>query len=98
MRKILLLVIAFIFLSAGIIESASRFHDFPAHGVCTGDYVRYREGPDTESDILGRLFTGDRVTVLSQTSVDGEIWYEIEDPQNSEMSAWVSGRFIRPVN
>ena len=99
MRKIfLLLVILFAFMSAGTIEAASRFRDFPARGVCTGDYVRDREGPDTESDIVGRLFTGDRVTVLSQTSVDGEIWYEIEDPENDEMSVWVYGRYIRPVN
>ena len=98
MRKFLALVLLFAFMSTGIIEAASRFQDFPARGVCTGDYVRYREGPDTESEILGRLFTGDRVTVLSQTSVDGEIWYEIEDPENDDMSAWVSGRYIRPVN
>ena len=98
MRKILALVLVFVFMFAGISESAGRFYDFPARGVCTGDYVRYREEPDTDARIIGRLFTGDRVTVLSQTSIDGQIWYEIEDPDDDSSSAWVHGRYIRPLN
>ncbi len=81
--------------------AASRFRDFPAEGVCTGDYVRYRMEPDTESEVIGRLFKGDRVTVLSRTSVDGEVWYEIEDPEIDDpeeegATVWVYGKYIRP--
>ena len=87
MKKFLAALVLLCVLSSGAF-AAQKFRDFPAEGVCTGDYVRYRLDPDTESEIIGRLFTGDRVTVLSQTSVDGEVWYEIEDPEEHENSTY----------
>ena len=96
MKKLLAAIILLCLLSSGAL-AAAKFRDFPAQGVCTGNYVRYRTDPDTEADIVGRLFKGDRVTVLSQTSVYGEIWYEIEDPEEHEDSTyWVYGEYIRP--
>jgi hypothetical protein len=53
-----------------------------------------REEPDTESEILGRLNVDDRVIVLSQTSVEGQKWYEVDHPTD-EGSAWVFGKYIR---
>ena len=76
--------------------AAERFVKFPAIGVCTGTYVRYREDPDTESEILGRLNTPDRVIVLGRTSVGGDTWYEIEDPRG-DRPAYVFGKYIVPV-
>lgn len=69
------------------------FSAFPTWGLCTGDYVRMREEPDTESEIRGRLNTDDRVVVLGQTSVNGQTWYEVEHPTD-EGSAWVFGKYI----
>ena len=74
----------------------ARFVAFPGIGECTGTYVRYREDPDTEAEIIGRLNKPDRVIVLSQTAVDGETWYEIEDPKG-EGIAFVYGKYIEPL-
>ncbi|MBQ4469377.1 MAG: SH3 domain-containing protein [Synergistaceae bacterium] len=95
MKKLFAAIILLCLLSSGAF-AAAKFRDFPAQGVCTGDYVRYRTDPDTDADIVGRLFKGDRVTVLSQTSVYGEIWYEIEDPEDEDSTVWVYGDYIRP--
>lgn len=97
MRKVLVSVLLVLCICSAVF-GAQRFRDFPAAGVCTGDYVRYRDYPDTESMILGRLYKGDRVTVVAQTSnEEGEVWYEIEHPEGYETTAWVSARYIRPV-
>lgn len=95
MKKLLAALLLVCILSSGAL-AAARFRSFPAQGVCTGDYVRYRTDPDTDADVVGRLFKGDRVRVLSQTSVYGEIWYEIEDPEDEDNTVWVYGKYIRP--
>ncbi|MBQ9419117.1 MAG: SH3 domain-containing protein [Synergistaceae bacterium] len=99
MKKLLLMSVVFMLMGVLCCESAfagERFVTFPGVGVCTGTYVRYREDPDTESEILGRLNTPDRVVVLSQVAVDGDVWYEIEDP-NGDRPAYVFGKYVVPV-
>ena len=96
MRKFLAILIAFIFGTISPIFSAERFMTFPALGKCNGTYVRYRDNPDTEGEILGRLNKPERVIVLGQTANDGEIWYEIEDP-HTDGTAFVFGKYIEPV-
>ncbi len=94
MRKILAsVIIALIVCSASY---AGTFRSFPAYGVCTGDYVRLRARPDTKAKILGRLFDGDEVTVVSERRRGREIWYEIEDPNDESRTVWVSGKYIEP--
>ena len=95
MRKSILIMMMLLFLSTAA-YAGERFMIFPALGVCTGTYVRYREEPDTESEILGRLNAPEKAVVLSQTAVDGEIWYEIENPLN-DSEAWIFGKYIRPA-
>lgn len=85
-----------IMFSCNVCDAAERFVTFPGIGKCTGTYVRYREDPDTESNILGRLHKPQNVIVLSQTAMDGQIWYEIEDPE-SDSTAWVFGKYIMPL-
>ncbi|MBR0257941.1 MAG: hypothetical protein IJQ58_09415, partial [Synergistaceae bacterium] len=80
MRKILAAVIISILCISSPAISSERFMSFPAIGVCTGTYVRYRDNPDTDGEIRGRLNAPERVIVFSQTVTDGDIWYEIGDP------------------
>ena len=96
MRKVLAIVLLMIVVLCGIAEAAV-FRSFPADGVCTGDYVRYRSRPGTNSKILGRLFEGDEVTVLSEVRVKGQRWYEIYDPNDGDRTVWVAGQYISPV-
>ena len=94
MRKILAAVVICIMLCG--VSYAERFTSFPAYGVCTGDYVRLRSRPSTNSKILGRLFEGDEVTVVSERVRGREIWYEINDPNDEDRTVWVSGKYIEP--
>ena len=96
MHKILAVLIAFVFGTIPPALSSERFVIFPALGSCNGTYVRYRDNPDTEGEILGRLNKPERVIVLGQTANDGEIWYEIEDPR-ADGTAFVFGKYIEPV-
>lgn len=97
MRKIFaLILLIFMCIIHEEAEASARFVAFPAIGTCTGTYVRYREDPDTESNILGRLHKPQNVIVLSQTASDGQVWYEIEDPE-SDSTAWVFGKYIVPL-
>ena len=96
MRKLLIGLIA-ISLFASTSEAAkSKFTKFPGIGYCTGTYVRYREDPDTDAEILGRLNDPDRVIVLGQTTNNGQLWYEIEDPEG-DGTGFVFGKYIEPV-
>ncbi|MDY6400094.1 MAG: SH3 domain-containing protein [Synergistales bacterium] len=95
MRKFLA-VIAMVLLLTAPSYAAAKFVTFPGLGTCTGTYVRYRAEADTNSEILGRLNTPEQVIILSQTSIDGDIWYEIEDPHGEDV-AWIFGKYIVPV-
>ena len=93
MRRFFAVMILFCVILCGISEAA-RHIVLPAEGICTGDYVRYRSGPGTRFRILGRLFRGDTVTVVSIESVRGQLWCEIYDPRGSRRTVWVSGQYI----
>ena len=96
MRKLLIGLIALSLFASTSEAAKSKFTKFPALGYCTGTYVRYREDPDTDAEILGRLNTPDRIIVLGQTTNNGQLWYEIEDPESDE-TAFVFGKYIEPV-
>lgn len=93
MRKVL--AVLAVLICSSFCEARERFITFPALGKCTGKYVRYREAPDIDSKILGRLNKPERVIVLGRTAVNGQIWYEIEDPK-SDKTAFVFGKYIVP--
>ncbi len=95
MRKILAAVIIAVMICS--VSYAAVFTSFPADGVCVGDYVRYRNRPGTKSKILGRIFEGDEVTVVSERRLGREVWYEIYDPNDGDRTVWVSGKYIVPV-
>ena len=95
MKRIILAVLIAL-LPASFAETAERFVTFQALGRCTGTYVRYRDNPDTDGEIIGRLNSPERVIVVGQTVTDGDLWYEIEDPR-AEATAFVFGKYIVPV-
>ena len=94
--KRIFLVILIALLCVPFAECAERFVTFPALGRCTGTYVRYRDIPGTDGEIVGRLNSPERVIVIGQTVTDGDLWYEIEDPR-AEATAFVFGKYIAPV-
>ncbi|MBQ3448545.1 MAG: SH3 domain-containing protein [Synergistaceae bacterium] len=67
--------------------------EYPAIGMCTANYVRYRDEPGTDSNILGRIHEYNDVIVLGEKRHNGEKWYRIENPAD-EGEAWVSGKYI----
>ena len=93
MRKILAVVV--ILAVCSVCEAEGGFVDFPTVGMCTGDYVRYRAKPNTNAEIRGRMYTGEKVIVDGMTSVNGETWYEILPP-NAQDSAFISGKYMTP--
>ena len=95
MRKFLAALIITLMLCS--ISHAAVFRSFPAEGICTGDYVRYRARPGTNSKILGRIFEGDEVTVLSERRVNRQVWYEIYDPNDGDRTVWIAGKYIVPA-
>ena len=73
--------------------------DFPADGRCIGDYVRYRSGPGTDYEIIGRLYKDDEVTVReSEIDAQGNVWYKIDNPTGRRGSVWVAGWYIEPID
>ena len=96
MRKSIIIIMIMLFFVSADANAAERFMTFPALGVCTGISVRYREDPDTEAEILGRLNAPEKVIVLSQTAVESEIWYEIENPLEDSV-AWIFGKYVSPA-
>ena len=96
MRKFLAaLIITLILCSASY---AGVFMSFPAEGICTGDYVRYRARPGRNSKILGRLMDGDEVVVVGERRLGREVWYEIYDPSGRRRTAWIAGQYVVPAD
>lgn len=58
--------------------------------VITGDYVRFRAAPSTDSDVMGFLFTGRSVSVIG---VSGE-WFKVA---YGEQTGYVYSTYVRLV-
>lgn len=95
MKKFLAVLAAVLLLSAPSF-AAAKFVSSPSLGVCTGDYVRYREDSDTNAEIVGRLNTSDKVIVYNHVKSNGEVWHEIDDPRGSGL-AYVFGKYVVPA-
>ena len=66
---------------------------YPVEGVCTGDNVRLRSRPGTESRVLGRADMDDVLTVVGEETYDGETWYRIENP-SGRGKLWIHGDYV----
>ncbi|MBO8138122.1 MAG: SH3 domain-containing protein [Desulfotomaculum sp.] len=58
----------------------------------TGKYVNLRSGPGTNHTIVGRVYHGDRLTVLGK---QGD-WYKVRS--SSGQTAWIAGWLIKVEN
>ncbi len=67
--------------------------EYPAIGMCSANYVRYRDKAGTDSEILGRIHEYQNVIVLSEARHKGEKWYRIENPIDKG-EAWVLAKYI----
>lgn len=63
-------------------------------GICTGNYVRVREEPNTDSKIFGRVHKGDKLALLYETKYGNQRWYEVVNPFGSG-TAWISAQYVQ---
>ena len=75
-------------------SSAAWAVQFPYIGMCQGDGVRLREDPG-DGEIIGKLNRGDVFVVIDETFVDGQRWFEIDNP-TAKGTAFISGRYVAP--
>ena len=92
-RFLLASLIAVLFSSVAYADRIPLPVNFPTLGQCTGNSVRLREDPNTDSEILGKLNMNDSVVVLDKFITDGETWYEVDHPTEPG-SAFVFGKYI----
>ena len=57
-------------------------------GVVTGTELNIRSGPGTNYGCVGTLNSGDRVTILSTTEIDGVTWGNID-------KGWISMAYVK---
>ena len=55
----------------------------------TGSVVNLRASTNTTSAVLGQAVKGDTFTVLNETKVDGDIWYQVK--MKSGVKVWIAG-------
>ena len=89
MMKRIVFALMFIVMSV----SSASCTEYPALGMCTANYVRYRDEAGTDSEILGRIHEYQNVIVLSEARHKGEKWYMIDNPVD-DGEAWVSAKYI----
>ncbi len=90
-----LIISCLMFCPQAFSEEYERIKIFPAIGICTGNGVRVREDPNTNSKILAKLFEFNRVIVLGVTASDGMTWYEIDHPEEAG-TGWVAAQYFIP--
>lgn len=85
-------IFAFIFLL--IFCGTAYAENFPDLGECTGNNVRLREEPDTESEIVGKVNKGDVFVMLDAKKINGKKWYLIDHP-TKKGSSWIFGKYVK---
>ncbi|MBQ4469459.1 MAG: SH3 domain-containing protein [Synergistaceae bacterium] len=66
---------------------------YPALGVCTGNGVRLRDSPGTDSEIIGKVNESDRLVLLAERKFRGDTWYAVDNPKD-EGTAWIIARYV----
>lgn len=85
--------IIFALMLAVMIAGTAYSSEYPILGTCTANYVRYRDEPGTDSEILGRIHEYQNVIILGEKRHNGVKWYRIDNPLE-EGEVWVSGQYI----
>ena len=77
-------------------DPMERFVTFPTLGSVTGNDVRLRDNPGVQgTKVIGKAQEFDHLVVLSETSLAGDAWYEVEHPTKAG-TAWISGQYLMP--
>ncbi|MBQ7665671.1 MAG: hypothetical protein IJS42_03040, partial [Synergistaceae bacterium] len=63
--------IIFALMLAVMIAGTAYSSEYPVLGMCTANYVRYRDEPGTDSEILGRIHDYQNVIVLGEKRHNG---------------------------
>ena len=92
--RVSLIVIMCIFLASSS-RAESRFVDYPTLARSTGEGVRLRSKPSTDSKVLGKLAKFDFVIVIGARKIDGETWYEVDHP-TQKGHAYVFEKYLEP--
>ena len=95
-KKILLAFVLCVAVVASAWGEARIFAEYPTLGECTGDNVRIRSEPNTNSEIVGRLNEYDKIIVLREVKAKNGVWYEVDNP-TGEGEAYVFGKYLLPA-
>ena len=87
-KKIFIAVVFFLLIVSSVSASAE------AIGYCKGDYVRVREKPNTNAEILGRVHMGAKLKLIKRIGSNSQYWYEIENPFGNG-TAFISGQYVK---
>ena len=63
-------------------------------GMVTADILNVRSGPSTDTEILGKLYLGTTLEIISKNE-DKECWYEIE---YDSKTAYVCGEYVNIID
>ncbi|MBQ8691893.1 MAG: SH3 domain-containing protein [Synergistaceae bacterium] len=74
-------------------KSKAKANNYPALALCTGNSVRLRDNPGTDSEILARADRGDVLILLKSQNVNGDLWYAADNPVD-QGTVWISGQFV----
>ena len=91
MRKFALILLIMFALSGNSAIASDVI--YPAIGVCTGNSVRLRDSPGTDSEIIGKVNESDRLVLLAERKFRGDTWYAVDNPQD-EGTAWIIARYV----
>ena len=97
MRKVNLFAAILVLVHVFTLSASASDVTFPALGICTGNSVRLRESPGTDSEILGRANESDRLIILGERKYKGDLWYAVDNP-GDEGTAWIISRYVDIVN
>ena len=99
MKKIILaLALCFVITSTAFADRVPEFSgEFPTLARCTGNKVNLRDEPGTDgTKVINQLNNGDFIVALDRVIVEGEMWYEVDNP-NAKGSAFMFSKYIEPV-
>ena len=93
MRKVNLFAVVLVLVHVLTLSAYASDVIYPALGICTGNSVRLRESPGTDSEILGKANESDRLIILSERNFRGDLWYAVDNPRD-EGTAWTIARYV----
>lgn len=89
MRPIKILVLLLLL----TMSSASWAANYPEIGVCRGTNIRLKQFPGPKGKVAGYLNTGRHIVILSESTVDGQVWYKADHPMKKG-NVWLPASYV----